>query len=586
MGESTQGQLGQLLNYGRLSAIHPLKMPRIEKKDIPDYITCPKYEKAMDKLNQKMERYQGKVDRCEDDIRQLDADIAQMNREYDKWHSKGHPIFGVNENNVNAVNDARAKANHLVDLLEKANDKRNDLIDKRTEAIEEAEERLQELTLEALTVLDDDIVTALDRCTQIVSTQIGSESVSSLLEAMEICLIELRIFALFEDMIEGNSQRNDARAHIAEVNRHFASMCDNEQVKNYIVDMYQRNQGLVQKNADIFEETKQVLDSIDQGQLTKLTQPLDAVLGESFNTSFSYQHIVDPTELDAVIVQINKTIGALKQNIADANGAVAAANDFAKTAEGVDQQAKTLLSSMRANVDDMKNEIISQSHFTLQLIDEGVIEDFYHRDVRPATTALRQHLVGAIGEDEINYLVSGDSDRFSLEKAENTIKKANLLRLKSAISRVPAHINRINELIATAEKDISEANKVPQQKADALNKELSGKYIQTCLPLIGMFAAGNIKGQVTAFESAFRSTNQIYQNLATALLEKNGKLAKAVMIIGTILGIGGIAAFFVLDIGGSVAINAGVPGGVFLLYAITALQLSAVGKRLRSYLQR
>ena len=88
MGESIREKIGELLDYEKLSAIHPLKLPKIEKKDIPSFIKCPKYEKALSSLNQKMERYQSKVDRCNDDIEQVEQNIEAMEHELGRWKSK------------------------------------------------------------------------------------------------------------------------------------------------------------------------------------------------------------------------------------------------------------------------------------------------------------------------------------------------------------------------------------------------------------------------------------------------------------------------------------------------------------------
>jgi hypothetical protein len=88
---------------------------------------------------------------------------------------------------------------------------------------------------------------------------------------------------------------------------------------------------------------------------------------------------------------------------------------------------------------------------------------------------------------------------------------------------------------------------------------------------------------VKAFEPAFRSTNPIYRELGNTLLAKNSKMTTAVMIIGAILGLGGMAAFFVLNLGNSVAVNAIVPGIVLALYGIAVLVLNTVGKKLRSF---
>jgi hypothetical protein len=180
--------------------------------------------------------------------------------------------------------------------------------------------------------------------------------------------------------------------------------------------------------------------------------------------------------------------------------------------------------------------------------------------------------------------VKGDKDLFSLEKAENAIKQANLPQLQEALDKISAHINKTTDLIASAESDINEAGKVPKQNADALTTELGKKYICACFPVFGWIFAIGILGRLKAFEPAFRSTNQIYQELANALLAKNSKMTKVVMIIGAILGFGGMAAFFALNLGNGVAANVGVPGAVLVFYCFTLLLLITAGKRLRSFL--
>jgi len=579
-------EIGILLNYEKLNAIHLLELPKIEKRDIPKFIHCPMYQKAKNKADQTMERYQSKVDRYAEDIKQTERNISEMDREWERWHKRANPLFLDRENvrEIEDQNHAADMANRLLDKIEKAKEKYNDLIDKHTEAVEEAKAKREELTLEALLVIDEDIVGVLDRCTKIVDKLDGSENPEDLVVAIDICLIELKIYAMFEDMIEGNAARKDCRERIVEVNQMFAVLCANEQVLNYIADMYRRNLSLVQKNAEIYQQIVQVLDSVDQGQMTALSQSVDKVITEEFNTTFNYKDVVDPSQLDEIVVQINKTIAALKQSIVKANDAVTAAGDFAKTGVNANQQAEMLLTSMKSNVEAMENDILSRGHFAVHMIEEAVIDDFYHKDLRPAVTALRQHLIDAIGEEKLNDLVTGDEDRFSLEKARNAIRQANLLKLQSRLDKIPGHIKKMTDLIEAAESDIREVGKVPQQNADALNAELKTKYILACFPVIGVRPAAGILGRVKAFEPAFRSTNQIYRDLGSALLVKNSKMTIVVMVIGALLGLGGMAAFFVLKLSHSVVVNVGVPGALLVLYAITVLYMISVGKRLRSFL--
>jgi len=584
MGESVYEKIGQLLDYEKLSTIHLLKLPKIEKKDIPNFINCTKYEKAKNALNQKMERYQSKVDRCDEAIRESSNNIAAMKKQRDKLDpGSGFFVDKSNAQDVTTYNDRLSQTRKMTDKINNAINKHNDLIEKRTEAKEEADEKLQELTAEALLVIDEDIVEVLDRCTEIVGKLADSQNTEDLVAAINICMIEFQIYAMFEELIEKNAVRKDCRERIAEVNQNFAALCANKNVLSCLVDMYQRNLGLVQKNDKICQQIVQVVGSVDQGKLANLTQSINAILAEEINTTFEYKGIVDPAQLDEIIVQIKETIDSLNQSIVKANKAVTAAGDFAKTGVSTDQQAEKLLSSMKSNVEAMKKDIFSQNHFAVQMIDEAVIKDFYHKDIRSAVTALRKHIVGAIGDKKLDNLEKGDEDRFSLEKAENAIKQANLVQLQAALDKIPAHIKKTTDLIASAESDIQEAGKVPEQNADALNAELDKKYILACFPVFGWISAIGILGRVKTFEPAFRSTNQIYQDLANALLVKNRKMTIIVMIIGAILGFGGMAVFFGLNLGNSVAVNVGVPGSVLVLYVITILLLTVVGKRLRSF---
>jgi uncharacterized protein YukE len=579
-------ELGQILNYEKLSAIRFLEQPNIEKQDIPNFIFCPKFEKAMAKVDQTMERYQGKVDRIVEEIHQIEQGIAAMEKEQRKWSGKAS-TFMLDRSDAGAVekqNNAAENANRLLDQISRANEKRNDLIDKHNAAVEEAKEKLQELTHEAHAVIDEDIVTVLDKCTKIVDRLSGSQNSEDLVAAIEICLMELRIFALFDDKIEGNAARKDCRDRISDVNRLFAGLCANEHVRNYISDLFRRNAHLIQKNGEIYAQIVEVLGSVDQRQFAALMQSVVAVLGEKFDTNFEYEGVVDPAELEGMVVKIKSTIVALNRGIAKANDVAAISAPANQAAVSAHQNAETLLASMKTNAEDMRNDILSGNHFACQMIEEAVIDDFYERGIRPAVEALRQHLVGAIGEEQVDELVIANEDRYALVKAQNAINQANLVRLQVERDKIDMHIKTLSGLIGTAEEDIRQAGDVPQRNADALSAELGTKYILSCIPGIGFLFALGILGRLKAFELAFRSSNQIYRDLGSCLLAKNTKMTTVVMVVGGLFGVGGMAAAFALKLSPNTAVNAGVPGGILALYAVTIALLFAAGKRLRSYL--
>jgi len=571
-------KLNQLLNYDKLSNIRLLELPKIEKKDIPGFIYCPKYEKAKGKIDSSMERYRGKVERLDEAIEESDSNIEEMKQR----RKRLDPGAGwlVNKEDGQAVaryNDRLDQMRKMTDKIENAIEKHNDLVDKRKEAEEEAKEKLEELTLEAQQVIDEDIAMVINRCESIVDNIASSDDVEDLIAAIDISLIVLRIYAMFEELIEDNSILKECQDGVAKVNQIFSTLCTNASVQSYMVNIYQRNLSLVSTNAGICRQIDEVLGSVEQNQLNVLAKSIDVVLTEKFNTKFDYSDVIDPAEIDAIVIKFKQAIDLLKQNIEKAKAAGASAVEFAKTGVNADQQAKTLQAAMQSNVDGLDGPL-TQNHFAAQMIEETVIDDFYQKDLRVAVTALRKHLIAAIGEENFESVLKGGDDRFSLRKAQGAIDKANLTRLQVTLGKIPHHIKDLTQKITSAESDIQKANEVPKENADALSNELSKKYVYACFPVLGFISAIGIRKKVKTFEPAFRGTNQIYKDLGSVLQEKNKKITTIVMILGAILGLGGVVTFLALGY------NLIFPVVVLVTYFISVLTLALTGKLLKSVL--
>ena len=579
--ESVYAKIGELLDYGKLSAIHLLKLPKIEKQDVSNFIKCLRYEKAQTQLKQKMERYQGKVERCIEALQESHRNIESMKARRDELNpGSGWWVDETDAQSVARYNDRLNQTRKMTDKIEYAIEKHNDLVDKRTEAEEEAREKLEELTLEALSAIDEDILMVINRLEGIVSNLADSDDAGDLIAAIDVCLMGLRIYAMFEDLIDDNSARKECKESITKINQTFSTLCANDSVQNYMINIYRRNLDLVQKNAGISNQIDAVLVTVDQKQMDTLSKSIDVVLTEQIETKFDYSSVIDPAEIDKIVDKITKAIDSLKLNIEKAKAfqvAETPAVELGKVGTEADQKAKSLRIQMQTNVDALDSPL-TQNHFAVQIIDEAVIEEFYQKDLKVSIAALRKHIIDTIGEQKFEDVLKGGDDRFSLNKAQIAIDKANLSRLQSTLDKIPDHIKGLTEKITSATSDIQRANEVPKKNADALSAELSTKYIMTCIPVIGLFSAIGIRSRVKTFEPAFRNANQIYKELGNALLEKNKKMNKIVMIVGIILGLGSLILFAVSD--GPTAIS------VIMLatYVITALMLFSIGKQIKSFL--
>jgi len=279
-------------------------------------------------------------------------------------------------------------------------------------------------------------------------------------------------------VIENNSALKECKESIEKVNKTFSTLCAENSIQNYMVDIYRRNLDLVQNNAAISQQIDEVLASVDRKQIDAHSKSIDAVLATQVDTQFDYSSVIDPAKIDKIVVDIKNAIDSLKLNIEKAKAFQAVetpAIELGKAGVNADRQAKSLRDSMQSNVDALDGPL-AQDHFAVQIIDETLIEDFYQKDLLAAVTALRKHIVDTIGEANFEGVLKGGDDRFSLKKGKDAIDKANLTRLQSALDKIPRYIEELTEQIASAESDINNANEVPKQNADALSAELGTKY--------------------------------------------------------------------------------------------------------------
>lgn len=185
----------------------------------------------------------------------------------------------------------------------------------------------------------------------------------------------------------------------------------------------------------------------------------------------------------------------------------------------------------------------------------------------------------------LDTLILSNGDRFAIQRSEDVIKEANLTHLQNERSKVNEHIEKMKKLIASLQDDLEKVKGVPQKTSEALRKEISLYYIISFIPFICFIAAIKVLQKIKPFESALKSTNQIYQDLGKTLLAKNKTMLIVNLIIGIVLSVGSLIALLVTENSFSSAIKLGLPGAMLLLYLISAGLLFLAGKKLESYLE-
>jgi hypothetical protein len=604
----TLEEVGSLINYEQVNQIKVLVPPALTKEEIPwsqsrpkGIITCQNFEKATRKIEQTMERYNQKVGAQKQKVAGLEEEIAHLTTEIKKrtegsfvGDMMGSTLSGTKPgifDNAEQHNKKAAKYNAILEVVrrledqrQKVIDKHGDAVEKHNEAIDEANQKLEELTSEAMTVIDDDIVAVLDKCTKVSERLSNTPNSQDWLAALEVAFLELKLYHVLEGHIDGNTQRKDCKERAVEIRGLFGKLCVSEHAANHVADLFRRNIYLITKNAELYGQVRNVLGGIDQGALDAQVRSLGQVFNENFNTSFDYEGKVDPSDVDAIITKIHDAIAAIKRNIAKATGLAASTKVLADAATNADQGAKALFGTMKSNLDGMSTELLTPGHFACEMVDEAVIDDFYHRELKPNVVALRQQLIAAIQEEHLDALLAADQDRYSIAKTEAAIQQAKLPRLQAEREKVDAHVRKLTGMIAELESHIGKAENVPQANADAFRADASTKYILACIPVVGVFIAFGILGKIKSFEAGFKSANRIYKDLAVEILAKNAQMMTVSLVLAGVVGIGGMVVFFALRVGADATVNAGIPGVALAAYLGTWALMSQAGKQLQSFM--
>lgn len=569
----TMEQLADLISYEKVRALPLLNPPAIEKHDIPHHLACPSFGKAMNKVQQALEKYDRKISSIESDIAAQDQLISRSKSE--TWHP-----FGLDRTNHAKVQNH----NHWVEVGSKAIDKRNDLVDKHSEVAEERKERNAELMAEALLAIDDDVVAVLDKCNRVAEKLSTSANSEDLVAALEVSLIELKIYGFTEDKIEGNTARKDARERIAEATRNFVQLCANPHVFNYLSDLLRRNAHVMQTNAGLHEQILATINSIDQPGLDRANNAMEKMLGESFPTEFGYQGVIDPEELQSIITRMEETIAAEQDAIKRLNEFHTSTAEIGSAAVTAQMGINGLIATMNANLAPITKDMRPEGHFAREMLSEAVIDDFSSKEVRSAIGGLRTQLAAAVGEQWLDAILGDGDDLFTLKRAAAASEGARLMRFQSTRARVSPQVERLKGMVQAAHEGIREAEQVPQRNASALRASLTTAYRLALLPWMGIYFATAISKKMREYEPAFRSPVQVYRALGVDLVRMNAVMLKAMLIAGGILVVAGTGSLFAINGAAELGVNLGVPASLLASYLLSAAFVKSAGTNLGVYL--
>ena len=91
---------------------------------------------------------------------------------------------------------------------------------------------------------------------------------------------------------------------------------------------------------------------------------------------------------------------------------------------------------MKEEFQNIGNDLISPDFFAVEMVNESIIDNFYSRELRSPVIEFREFLGKELNEENLDRLIMSDEDKYSIQKSENTINEANLLRLQNKRNKI------------------------------------------------------------------------------------------------------------------------------------------------------
>lgn len=556
--ERTRAALGNLVNYEAVTAISPLAPPLTDKGAIPKFIHCPQYQRAQSRIESAMERYTRKVQQAEERLQQSQQHLASLEEAIEEWNQRAKGVGIVNRitldrsnpasverynRDVARHNDAVEQVRRFQDRRDDAIEKHNDLVERYNEAVEEAREKLEQLNIEALAEIDHDLVTFLDRCLQTAARLGESQHPPELLAALETCFLALKIHHAFEQHIDGNALRQQARQHAGEIGLLLGELCGHQSLRTALQDIFQRNLALIETNAGLCAQALAAVGTVNQDEMEATAESFQGAFDENFRVQYSYHGVVDPAQLETLVREMQQTIDAIDHNISRTRELFESSSTLAEGALAAQQTSQILLAAMRSNVADMGDYRLSRGHFVRELVDQAVMEELLSRELRAAVAGVRNYLAEAISEPKLNALLGENPDSSSIARAEGAIQQADLLRLPTSRGQVEGHIQQLSRMTQEIRDHIHRAGQVPAQNSARFRSLTLVLFPLSCLPVVGLVAALIILKKIESFRPAFTSAIPVYQELAVETLNRN----KTFQTINLALGFNALAGLVLVQ---------------------------------------
>lgn len=477
------------------------------------------------------------IARCDQTLSGLQDRVNQAESEYSSLVAKarseqpgsGPSRIWVNEKDPNSVAKYNEKVNRhnaqvdlhrrIVDQANRAKERYEDAVGRFNEKKADLEEQIREKLEELKPALDQDILTLLGKMQQLTYDNIRNKN--KLFEGFLLSYLAKKAYIFLYDRIENTTEQRAATDIFKKLDDEVdIIMSSNDaavreglhQAAQFLCNCHQTNAALQKSIRDNLQHLPYQLCKDTEGEIRRLlTLPVD--------TSFEYQHLIDPAELASVEERVRARRGEFEQNVRMIDDfaarfdptfvTIAAIRDFAdgefakmkQTKVGVlDPVGKDIFFAFGIFDDEDQEQYMKKHKLWLQTVQQGI---------EKSLSVNLGNLVRTIRETELLTKTTKemlDADQallFFSNKQKLAQKKQKFL---DGIKELDSILHKIDEL--------------PREKSEKFTKKMALWLNLSLLPLVNLGVLFPITAMLKEYLPALTSSNASYVALKQAHIKK------------------------------------------------------------------
>ncbi len=486
------------------------------------------------RTRQKIDKF---VERCNQTLTGFGERVNQSEQEYEsivrraKSENPGSgpsKIF-LDRSDPNSVAKYNEKVNRhnsqldlyrrLCDQAERAQERYDEALSRYNEKKADLDEQIRQRHDDLIPALDQDILAFLGKMQQLAYDNIYNKK--QVFEGFTYIFMAKKAYAFFYDRINSTADQRAASDIFIKLEDELDGIVSNSH-RDIASGLHSVAEFLFlcfKENESIFASIRNDLEHLPYKECIDNRQKVKSLLSRPIETTFNYESIVDPLELDRVDQQIQMRKTDFKQNISTISDILGNMDAVFKLIV----QIKAIVDEKLAMMGDHKKkkiaEVLPDILFLLSVFN-GFEQDEFLRKHKNWLEQVELNIDETLGVaiEDISQEVT-KTDLF-IKSASDIINKDEAFDFLNYREKLITKKRDFEQAVTSLESTLEKVNQLPKEKSEEFKSKMSNLLNISLIPFGNIGVLFSINDMIKKFLAALISDNTFYSSLRVSLIKK------------------------------------------------------------------